>query len=168
MTIIHVDKIIRNAKGDKPGLADIHYEDDCFCCPMTVEFYSSLPKDERSLDVDIILYSYNDYEVYKDEEEFINKKDNSMAPESIIPIGNFQIESGVFKKSSENFINGKVLSVRENDEYYEVELQCLNVIYYAYYHVGFGPKPEVGNIISSVYWTEIVVNDNSANQSRYS
>lgn len=152
MTRVFLDKIIKKPKKNTFGLADIHYEDYKYYCPMTVGFFDEL-KDEKIIDVDINIYAYDDYDVFENEEDFLKQKENSMAPESIVAIGNFCIENEGFKKSSENFINGKVINIQENEDNYYVELECLNIIFHAIYKKT--KKIEKGNIISSMYKTEI-------------
>ena len=156
-TKVKIKKVIRNPINDKPGLVDIELEDGMYNIQMTVEVYEKTPGDMKTASADFTLYSMGDYDVFKDEEEFTKKKEKSMAPQSLIPIGSFTIGQDGWKKSPEVFINGKVLEVVEDDENYYAELECLNVVYYAIYKKGMGVKPEEGNIVSSGYWDEMEI-----------
>lgn len=153
MTRIQIDKIYRKPKQEKSGLADICFKDEKHSINMTVQFDDEIPH-KGEIDADIILYAYDDYDVYEDEEQFNIKNEYSLSPESFIPIGNLQTENPNFKKNPDNFISGIVLSSREFDDYYAVELKSLGITYYANYHKNKS-MPKVGNVISSVYVTYI-------------
>ncbi len=156
-TKVKIEKVIRNPRDDKPGLVDIELEDGMYNIQMTVEVYEKIPGDMKTASANFTLYSMGDYDVFKDEEEFTKKKEKSMAPQSLIPIGSFTIGLDGWKKSPEVFINGKVSEVVEDNENYYVELECLNVIYYAIFKKETGVRPEEGNIISSGYWIEMEI-----------
>ena len=163
VTQAKITEIVKEIEGENPGLVDIEIENDYFFIPMTVEVYNKLPEVGSTVDAELVLYSFEDYDVFENEEAFIKCKKKSMAPQSIIPIGNFSIGQENFEKSCENYINGKVISAEEDEKYYLVELECLGVIFNAMYRKDFGDKPSVGNIISSTYWVEMEI-ENKPNQ----
>lgn len=151
-----IEKIVKQIEGDEPGLVDIEIQD--FICPMTVEVFDSMPALESTVDANIILYAFSDYRVYDNEADYYARSNNSMSHQSIIPMGYFPIDQQEnFEKSSVNYINGSVISAEEDDGNYLVELECCDMIFYVVYKKQNDKKINVGNIISSRYWAELLV-----------
>ena len=156
-TTIKIKKIVKRPRGDKPGLVDIELIDKIYYVEISADIHGEVPEVENYVEAELELQPVGDYDLFKDEDEFMKEKEGSMAPQSIIPTGSFSIGQEGWKKSSEVFLNGKVLTVQEYDDIYTAEIECLNVVYYAILEKSKGKKPEVGNIISSLFNTEMIV-----------
>ncbi len=164
-TAVKIKKIVKRPRGDKPGLADIELIDKTYFVEMSVDFYGEVPEKGSFAEVELELQPLGAYDLFDDEKHFMKEKKGSMAPQSIIPVGSFSIGHDGWKKSSELFLNGKVLSVRDYDDTYITEIECLNTVYYATLEKSKGGKPEAGNIISSMFWTEMIVEKEDQNWS---
>ncbi len=156
-TTVKIKKIVKRPRGDKPGLVDIELIDKIYYVEISADIHGEVPEVESYVEAELELQPVGDYDLFKDEDEFMKEKEDSMASQSIIPTGSFSIGQEGWKKSSEVFLNGKVLTVQEYDDIYTAEIECLNVVYYAILEKSKGKKPEVGNIISSLFNTEMIV-----------
>lgn len=156
-TTVKIKKIIKRPRGDKPGLVDIELIDKIYYVEISADIYGEVPEEESCVEAELELHSVGDYDLFKNEDEFMKEKEGSMAPQSIIPTGSFSIDQEGWKKSSEVFLNGKILAVQEYDAIYTAKIKCLNVVYYATLEKSKGRKPEVGNIISSLFKTEMII-----------
>ncbi|MBR2788849.1 MAG: hypothetical protein IKD94_06760 [Erysipelotrichaceae bacterium] len=154
---VKIENIIRKPRGEKPGLAEVSIDDGRYFIEMNVDVFDKMPEPGSVIEAEFKLYPIGEYDIFENEEEFNKEKEGVMAPQSIIPFGSLCIGQDGWKKSSENLINGKVLDVREDDEYYIVDLESLEIIYCARYEKKSGDKPEVGNIISSAYSVEMKI-----------
>lgn len=154
---VKIKKIVKRPRGDKPGLVDIELIDKIYYVEISADIHGEVPEVESYVEAELELQPVGDYDLFKDEDEFMKEKEGSMASQSIIPTGSFSIGQEGWKKSSEVFLNGKVLTVQEYDDIYTAEIECLNVVYYAILEKSKGKKPEVGNIISSLFNTEMIV-----------
>jgi len=154
---VKIKKIVKRPRGDKPGLVDIELIDKIYYVEISADIHGEVPEVENYVEAELELQPVGDYDLFKDEDEFMKEKEGSMASQSIIPTGSFSIGQEGWKKSSEVFLNGKVLTVQEYDDIYTAEIECLNVVYYAILEKSKGKKPEVGNIISSLFNTEMIV-----------
>ena len=156
-TTVKIKKIVKRPGKDKPGLVDIELIDKTYYVEISADIFCEVPEVESYVEAELELHSIGDYDLFKNEDEFMEEKDGSMAPQSIIPTGSFSIGQEGWKKSSEIFLNGKILAVQEYDDIYTAEIECLNVVYYAILEKSKGRKPEIGNIISSMFNTEMII-----------
>ena len=156
-TTVKIKKIIKRPRGDKPELVDIELIDRAYFVEISADIYGEISEEGNCVEAELEIRSVKNYDLFKDEDEFMEKKEGSMAPQSIIPTGSFSIGQEGWKKSSELFMNGKILSVQEYDDTYVSEVECLNIVYYAILDKNKGRKPETGNIISSLFLTEMII-----------
>ena len=164
-TTVKIKKIVKRPRGDKPGLVDIELIDKTYYVEISADIFGEVPEVESYVEAELELHSIGDYDLFKNEDEFMKEKEGSMAPQSIIPTGSFSIGQEGWKKSSEIFLNGKILAVQEYDDIYTAEIECLNVVYYAILEKSKGRKPEIGNIISSMFNTEMIIEKEDKNWS---
>ena len=158
---IRIDKIQRAAHNQKPGLVDAWIISKNFDCPMTLAFQEQAFEEDSEIDnCYIFLYYYQneneDFLVYENEEAYHLECDSSMAPESIIPVGNFSDNRSAYSR-----INATVTDVKEEDGYVYLDLSCNGITFYATVEAVSDRKIEIGNIVRALWWAELVIEENS-------
>ena len=154
-TKVKIENIIKKPKDDLPGLVEISVSDERYYIEMNVDVYDKLPPIGSVVDAELIIYPVDSYDVYKNEDEFNKEKKGALASQSIIPLGKLLSDQAIQEKNSQNFINGKVIDMKEYEDYYLVNLESLKIIYSAILKKKDGIKPEIGNILSSTYSVEM-------------
>ena len=154
-TKIKILEVLKKAFENKPGLVAIEIQDNTYDINLIADYYGVLTDDE-DIDVELELKQTGSYDLFKDEDAFMREKNSIMTSQSIIPVGSFSIGQNDFKRSSQVFLNGKIVSVKEFKDNYSLKIECLNTIYYLSIDKN-NKKPEVGNIISSLFNLEIVI-----------
>ena len=112
----------------------------------------------------VIVWADNggEFEVYKDIDEYENRKDSSMAPQSLIPCGTFPVkENPDFKESAFAIINGIVSDVVEGNtedgrHYWGTEIKTVED--FPMHRYCFEPV-ELNNVVSGIVWLTIESNE---------
>ena len=118
----------------------------------------------NSKEYNVIVWADNggEFEVYKDIDEYENRKDSSMAPQSLIPCGTFAAkENPDFKESAFAIINGIVSDVVEGDtedgrHYWGIEIKTVED--FPMHRYCFEPV-ELNNVVSGTVWLTIESNE---------
>lgn len=137
--------------------------------PLPLETFGVRPEDvtlgekqdfEILLEVDECL---EDLEIFKDADEYCKRrKENSLAPEAVIPAGLFPLYKNIeFTPSGYVLLNGKVIEIcddpaslgfDEDDLLFNVS--CLGSVYTVVHHGEEKPKLSLNNIVSGAFFAQ--------------